>query len=222
MPSGHDCIMVLQDYATKSVRYKECKKTDGTRTIMKDLTRIFATTGFPLSIVSDRDPRLTSIQFKEWCQQQGIQHITATTAHHTTNGLAEKVFQTLQHRMRMYSEKEKDWTRTLPMMEFAYNANPHGGIGISPFELNLGYIPRSPLETRIDEHNDLTKSKYGNLFRKYIAKRDREIGIQNEKRSMAEFREGEKVWLEGEAWRRTTLNTRREEKQKLSEQRGGP
>jgi hypothetical protein len=39
----------------------------------------------------------------------------------------------------------RDWDKILPMCEFAINNNHHSSIGTTPFYLNYGYHPRTPL-----------------------------------------------------------------------------
>jgi len=43
-------------------------------------------------------------------------------------------------------EDPADWDQLLPLAEFTYNAAKHKAIGMSPFEANIGYIPRLPLD----------------------------------------------------------------------------
>jgi len=40
----------------------------------------------------------------------------------------------------------EQWRRLLPLAEFTYNAAKHKGIGMSPFEADIGYILRLPLD----------------------------------------------------------------------------
>ena len=42
--------------------------------------------------------------------------------------------------------QQNDWTRLLPIAEFAYNNAKNASTGYTPFELNCGYHPRISYE----------------------------------------------------------------------------
>ncbi len=46
--------------------------------------------------------------------------------------------------------EQDDWTRLLPMAEFAYNNAMNASTGHTPFELNYGYHPRVSFEEDVD------------------------------------------------------------------------
>lgn len=78
------------------------------------------------------------------------------------------------------------------------------------------------MDLEMDNTNCLWKSKRGNNIQKYISKREKIIEKENMRRKDLEYKIGDKVWLEGEAWRRSTLNSQQIRKTKLRNQRGGP
>ena len=78
-----------------------------------------------------------------------------STAHYPeTDGLAERMIQTLEDMIRrycafgmMYEDNEgytHYWISLLPGLEFAYNSTTHSTTGKTPFELERGYIPNPP------------------------------------------------------------------------------
>jgi len=66
-----------------------------------------------------------------------------------SDGLAEKANATLKMFLKAYIVQLKSpeqWSCLLPLAEFTYNATKHKASGMSPFEADIGYIPRLPLD----------------------------------------------------------------------------
>ena len=110
--------------------------------------------GLPLAIISDRDPKFTGEFWKELMKIVGCSLILSTAHHPQTDGLAERMIQTLEDMIRrycafgmMYEDNEgytHDWVSLLPGLEFAYNSTTHSTTEKTPFELERGYVPNSP------------------------------------------------------------------------------
>jgi hypothetical protein len=67
--------------------------------------------------------------------------------HPETDGLTERVNITFQHLLRCFCCYDgSDWTTLLPQVEFAYNAWRALRIEHTPFEANLGFSPKEPLD----------------------------------------------------------------------------
>jgi len=64
-----------------------------------------------------------------------------------TDGLTEKVKQTMQRRVRCYcAESGYDWTSHLIRVEFYYNCSINEASTHSPFEVMYGYQPYTPAD----------------------------------------------------------------------------
>jgi len=73
----------------------------------------------------------------------------STAYHPQSDGQVEKVKATLETFLKAYISQlksPKQWSRLLPLAEFTYNAAKHKAIGMSPFEADIRYIPRLPLD----------------------------------------------------------------------------
>jgi len=73
----------------------------------------------------------------------------STAYHPQSDGQAEKANATLEMFLKTYISQLKSperSSRLLPLAEFTYNAAKHKAIGMSPFEADIGYIPRLPLD----------------------------------------------------------------------------
>jgi len=102
-----------------------------------------------VSIVSDRYTRFTSSFWQSLCSQLRIKLRMSTAYHPQSDGQEEKANATLETFLKAYISQLKSpeqWSRLLPLAEFTYNAAKHKAIGMSPFEADIGYIPRLPLD----------------------------------------------------------------------------
>jgi len=62
--------------------------------------------------------------------------------HPEANGQAERTNQTLEQYLHIYCNYQQDnWSKLLPLAEFAYNNAPSAITGVSPFFTNKGYHP---------------------------------------------------------------------------------
>ncbi|KAJ7568666.1 hypothetical protein O6H91_01G042900 [Diphasiastrum complanatum] len=69
----------------------------------------------------------------------------SSSEHPQTDGQTERVNHILEDMLRAYvSSTQTDWVKHLPLLEFAYNDKRHASTGLSPFELNYGFMPLSP------------------------------------------------------------------------------
>lgn len=70
--------------------------------------------------------------------------------HPQTDGQTEKANHVIGTYLRAFSRHDPDnWDDTLPFGEFSYNASVHAATGKTPFELDLGYTPRMPIDLTI-------------------------------------------------------------------------
>ena len=87
----------------------------------------------------------------------------STTYHPQTDGQTERLNRTLEEMLRTYVRyKQDNWDEYLMTAKFAYNAAKQTSTGFSPFELDCGQIPTTPLRLTIvknivksDEHEDI-------------------------------------------------------------------
>lgn len=77
----------------------------------------------------------TSSEFRQFLQQNGIEHVRSTPYHSSSNGLAERAIQTVEEGVRkMTGPLEVRLARFL----FKNRATPQATTGISPAELPMG------------------------------------------------------------------------------------
>ena len=92
--------------------------------------------GIPLSIVSDRDPRLSSRFWKELQSAFGMRLNFSIAFHPQTDGQPERVIKVLEDMLRGYVlDFTGSWDRYIQLMEFAYNNSYQSSIGMAPMKL---------------------------------------------------------------------------------------
>ena len=100
--------------------------------------------GIPESIISDRDTRFTSTFWQEFMTMQGSFHKLSSAFRPNTDGQTERTNRFIEDYIRNYVHANQDnWVELLYSAEIAYNSRYHESIRMSPFEADLGYIPRS-------------------------------------------------------------------------------
>jgi hypothetical protein len=146
---GNDTIITFIDGFTK--------RTHWVATMEKMLTakefaqlfveHYFRLHGMPDDIVSDRDARFTS-EFWEHLTTICKTKLKMSTAFHPqTESQAEKANSIVERYLRTFAaEDERNWDELLPLAEFSYNAHTHKSLGMTPFEADLSYTPRTPLD----------------------------------------------------------------------------
>ena len=71
---------------------------------------------------------------------------TSTAYHPQTDGQTERYNRVIEQALRMYVQPHgRDWDKFLPMCEFAINNGFHSSIGTTPFYMNYGFHPKTPL-----------------------------------------------------------------------------
>lgn len=108
--------------------------------------------GNPRRIISDRGTSFTSHEFKQYCQEEGIQHILITTGVPRANGQVERVNRTLIPLLtKLSAPNPGDWYKYLETCQRYLNATPHRSIGSTPFKLLFGTNHRMKEDLGIKE-----------------------------------------------------------------------
>ncbi|QRW20563.1 hypothetical protein RhiXN_05552 [Rhizoctonia solani] len=133
----------------------------------------------------------------------------------------EWVNPSIEHFLRAYSGvNQRDWTKWLPMAEFAYNNAVHSSTGKTPFKALYGLEPTlTPSNVPMDvlEANDLAQ-KMEKQWKEVESAlwQSKQCMITGEEGNPIEFKNGEEAWLDAKNVNLKTLSP------KLTEQRLGP
>jgi hypothetical protein len=132
----HDSIMVVVDKLTKETHFIPIKTTHKAANIpkiyMKEVDRLH---GVPKTIVSDRDPKFTSIFRKGLFKCFGTNLNLSTVYHPKSDGKTERTNGIIEDVLRMYvMEQPSKWEYYIHLVEFAYNNGYRASLKMSPFE----------------------------------------------------------------------------------------
>jgi hypothetical protein len=164
---------------------------------------IFKNHGLPRVIVSDRDAKFTSHFWQALFKQLGTKTAMSTAFHPQTDGQTERLNRTLEEMLRAYvTYKQDQWDEYLPAAEFAYNNSKQASTGFTPFELDCGQHPNTPITMTqpshvpaandfIDHWNAMMKIAKDSL----MEAQDRQTKYANQHRRHQEFKEGDQVLL---------------------------
>nr|GEU34949.1 copia protein [Tanacetum cinerariifolium] len=151
--NGYDTIWVIVDRLTKSAYFLPMRENDPMEKLMKlYMKEVVTRHGLPISIISDRDGRFTSLFWKALHKALGTRLDMSTAYHPKTDGQSERTIQTLEDMLRTcVIDFEKSWDRHLPLVEFSYNNSYHTSIKAAPFEALYGRKCRSPVLSKVGD-----------------------------------------------------------------------
>ena len=110
----------------------------------------FCDYGTPARMLTDKGSNFTSKLLRCVARRFGVEHILCTTAHHETNGQAERMIRTVSEMMRACLDGEKDWAEMLPFFAYAFNASVHSATQEVPYFLWFGRMPSALTELEAD------------------------------------------------------------------------
>ena len=137
---GNDAIWTIVDRFSKQAHFLPVKKTIKPDHMARMfICHIFKHHGIPKTIVSDRDPRMTSLFWQALFDNMGTKLDFSSAYHPQTDGQSEVVNGTILDLLKCYvADRQNQWEKYLPLMEFAYNNTIHTSTGKAPFEIIYG------------------------------------------------------------------------------------
>lgn len=146
--NGFDTILTFVDRFSKRPHFIPCKSTTTAPEVPRLFyDQIFRYHGLPDSIVSDRDPLFTSKFWKELLKILKVQLKMGTANHPQTDGQTEVMNRIVEQYLRIYcSYRRNDWDQHLSAAEFAYSSSKFSATGLTPFMMDLGWTPRTPID----------------------------------------------------------------------------
>ena len=144
LSNSYDTILTITDTFSKASIFIPCNETvNAEQTAKLYATYVLPHYGLPHRIISDRDPRFTSVFSRELCRTLGISQNISTAYHPQTDGQSERTNQCLEQYLRIFIDyHQQNWASLLPLAQYTLNAWPNATTKKAPFELILGHIPR--------------------------------------------------------------------------------
>jgi hypothetical protein len=140
-----DCILVVVDKFTKFAHFIPLSHPYTALTVAQVfVSQVYRLHGFPVAVISDRDPVFTSQFWQHFFKLAGAELRMSSSYHPQSDGQTERVNQCLETYLRCFVNAcPKKWSSWLPTAEFWYNTSFHSALGCSPFEVLYGRKPRS-------------------------------------------------------------------------------
>ena len=144
---GHDAILVVVDRLTKMTHIiPTVTKVNAEETAKLFRDHVWKLHGYPKHLVTDRDSRFTSNFWQELQKYCGMKGHKSTSFHPQSDGQTERMNRVLEDMLRHYiSPLQDDWDQHLATAEFAINNSYQESVKNTPFRLNYGRNPRTPL-----------------------------------------------------------------------------
>ncbi|MBW0518199.1 hypothetical protein O181_057914 [Austropuccinia psidii MF-1] len=155
---SYNACLVIVDRFSKTQIFLPCHKNDTAMdTALLVWDRVVSWTGIFTNTISDRDPKFTSVLWTNLHQLFGTKLSFSTAYHPQTDGLAERMMQTLEDMVRRvcaYGLELKDcdgfthdWCTRLPALELAYKTSIHASTNQTPAILEKGWNPKLPQDS---------------------------------------------------------------------------
>ena len=191
---------------TRRVHFLSCTTNDTAEdTANAFFSNIFKNHGMPDSIASDRDPKFT---FKFWDHLMklcGVKLKMSTRKHPQTDGATEIMNRMVENYLRCYcSYYQNEWDELHPAAQFAYNSAVTDDLGMSPFELDLGWSPKSSLGMlsgkeipvqNVKEFKEKLKASLEDAQYSYKIVKASQSAYSSMKYQIPNYQVGGKVWL---------------------------
>ncbi|KAL4295400.1 hypothetical protein GQ457_12G029270 [Hibiscus cannabinus] len=146
-PRKNDSVWVIVDRLTKSAHFIPIRVNMSSDILAEFYIReVIRLHGVLVSIVFDRDPKFTSRFWKSLQKSLGTKLNLSTAFHPQIDAQSERVIQILEDMLRAcVIDFGKNWERSIPLVEFAYNNSYQSSIQMAPFEVLYGRRCRTPL-----------------------------------------------------------------------------
>ncbi|MBW0484549.1 hypothetical protein O181_024264 [Austropuccinia psidii MF-1] len=152
----NDCLIIV-DRFRKIMRCLPCHKEDTAMdTALLFWNNMIYTCGVPQIIISDRDPKFRSEIWTILYDMLGTKLSFSTAYHQQTDGLAERMIQTMEDILRRfcaYGMEYKDhegytheWVTLLPAAQLTYNTSQHSTTGNTPSLVEKGWNSILPVD----------------------------------------------------------------------------
>lgn len=140
----YTAICVFVDRFSKMALFAPTfNQVDAVGTVDLFFKHVFCLFGLPQDIVSDRGVTFTSKFTQAMLKSLDVKQKLSTAFHPQTDGQTERVNSVLEQYLRCYvNYQQSDWSKLLPIAQFAYNNAKHSSTNTTPFYAVYGYHPR--------------------------------------------------------------------------------
>lgn len=140
--------LVFIDTFSRWLEVKPMSRTTA-KDLIWELDKIFATLGYPGTVVSDNGPPFSSTEFADYCNQNDIEQVFSPPYHPQSNGLAERAVGTTKAALKrlMFAKIPSSLQILIELNKFLFtHRNTPTTDGIIPASRILNYTPKTALE----------------------------------------------------------------------------
>jgi hypothetical protein len=203
---GHDAILTITDRLTRLVHLvPTTTRCDATEFAYLFKNHIISKHGCPADIVSDRGSVFSGKFWTSVCHSLSMHMSMSTAFHPQSDGATEIVNKMVEQVLRCHCMDSQDkWDDNLCMVEFALNNSHHESTKYTPFFLNFGMHPLTPLHVEtIKASKTPAAAKWTNDLVSTLAQakvylqqaKDRQKSYADAKRKEISFAVGDQVLL---------------------------
>ena len=143
--AGNSVILVCVDAFSKFVWLIPVRQATTKATIRALQERIFSTFSVPEVLVSDNAQCFTSREFRKFCFELGMKHVT-TSPYYPQPSHAERFNRNLRSALIAYhSGAHATWDQNLTWLQLAFNTAEHESTKATPFQVIFPFRAGSPL-----------------------------------------------------------------------------
>lgn len=195
-------IFGLIDHYTKNTVLIPMKSIDALSLARAVYKHWIVKYGMPEEILSDNGAYFSSEVFSALCSTCGIKRKFSPPHHQQSNGLVERLFQTVKPLLSAtVAEHKKEWDEVLPSVELTLRAATQSTTGISPFASMYGIRMRLPEDWLLCGSSNLDPQRFQKIRREIDAKIRKMQGKTVNKKAYQthNFTVGDKVLLKNTA-----------------------
>ncbi|CAG9110788.1 unnamed protein product [Plutella xylostella] len=170
--------LIVVDAYSKWVECILMDNSTSSNALIVKLKYLFTTFGLPKIIVSDNDVKINSDEFKAFCKNNGVEHVTSPIYHPCSNGLAENSVKTCKKMIKSIIinniVNSKTLNEKLNDYLFEFRNTMHCTTGYTPAYLMFGRNLRTKLDLILPPNK--VESSVSQEPNKHICKRSFNIG----------------------------------------------
>ena len=197
---SYDTILTIMDTFSKASIFIPCNKSiNAEQTAKLYATYVLPHYGLPHRIISDCNPRFTSMFSRELCHTLGIAQNISMAYHPQTDGQLECTNQRLEQYLQIFiNYHQQTWASLLPLAQYTLNSWPNATTKKALFELILGHIPKVHQSARpfksLSVEVRLQQLKQACKEAREALQKAADMVLPT---CFEPYQKGDKVWLEG-------------------------
>ena len=167
-PTGENILGIID----ASSRWPEIHiiRSTTSESIANCLEKTFTTHGYPLTIVTDNAPNLTSAEIDEYCNLYGIDHHKAIPYWPQGNSEIERFYRTLGKFIKTANSERRNWKKEIFKFLLTYRNTPHCTTNVAPSVLLMNRKLRDKIPTVMEVSDSWGKAAKFNESNKLKSK----------------------------------------------------